>query len=219
MAINRMVVQSGNNMNILELRRKIPNDFFMTMELTSLLSDYRNPVAKISLMLKHKEIVPLRRGLYVFAEPLRHAPLPNALLANQIYGPSYVSEDFALSYYGLIPETPSVVTSICMGRSREFTNSFGMFSYRYCRSLAYSVGVSIAGDEKRRFLIALPYKALFDKALYDARWNGEDPEDYLEEDLRMDLDELRRYDKSQLDELKPFMTGRLKRLHHYLEEL
>ena len=50
-------------------------------------------------------------------------------MANQIYVPSYVSEDFALSHHGLIPEMPVEVTSVAMGRSRRFTNTFGVFSY------------------------------------------------------------------------------------------
>ncbi|MCR5379553.1 MAG: hypothetical protein K6G44_01105 [Lentisphaeria bacterium] len=75
-------------------------------------------------------------------------------MANQIYVPSYVSEDFALSHHVLIPEMPVEVTSVAMGRSRRFTNAFGVFSYRYCRSKAYSVGVGLAGDSYHRFLIA-----------------------------------------------------------------
>ena len=47
----------------------------------------------------------IRKGLYAFGEPLRRAPISRELLANLIYGPSYISLDYALSYHGLIPET------------------------------------------------------------------------------------------------------------------
>ena len=207
------------SVNILDIREKIPNDTFTSLELNMLLEGYRNKGAKIALWLRHGEIIPLRRGLYTFAKPLRHGLLSNGVMANQIYGPSYVSEDFALSVHGLIPETPMEVTSVAMGRSRRFTNEFGVFSYRYCRSKAYSVGVCRAGESHCHFLIATPYKALYDKALYDSRWDGDDPEAYLEDDLRIDLETLQKQDKTPLHNLAPFMHGRLKKLYHFLEKL
>ena len=204
---------------ILDIRERIPTDVFSVLELNCLLEQYHNRNAKIASFLRHGEIVQLRRGLYAFAAPLRHEPLSTCLVANRIYGPSYVSEEFALSYHGLIPETPAIVTSICMGRSREFTNDCGVFSYRYCRSRAYPIGITIGGGEKSHFLIASPLKALFDKALYDRRWDGESPEEYLSEDLRIDLDECTWLDKAILKELCPFMCGRLSKLYVFLENL
>ncbi|MCR5379554.1 MAG: hypothetical protein K6G44_01110 [Lentisphaeria bacterium] len=65
----------------------------------------------------------------------------------------------------------------------------------------------------------LPYKALYDKALYDSRWDGDDPESYLEEDLRIDLETLQQQDKTILHDLAPFMDGRLKKLYYFLEKL
>ena len=206
-------------LNILTIREGIPNDIFTSLELNVLLEGYQNKGAKIASMLHKHEIVQLRRGLYTFAQPLRHAPLSNGVMANRIYGPSYVSEDFALCFYGLIPETPAVVTSIAMGRSRVFSNAFGRFSYRYCRSKTYPIGVTSTGDGQNRFLIASPFKALYDKALYDCRWDGNNPEIYLEKDLRLDLDALRDYDHGPLEALAPFMGGRLRNLCNFLEAI
>jgi predicted transcriptional regulator of viral defense system len=145
--------------------------------------------------------------------------LSAGVLANQIYSPSYVSADFALSYYGMIPETPALVTSMTMGRSRRFTTEFGIFSYQYCRSRAYPVGVTAVGEGQNRFLVATPEKALFDKLVSDRRFNGSDPESYLLDDLRLDEDSLRRLNRKRLGELAPFMTGRLKSVYDYLESL
>ena len=202
-----------------ELRARIPNDYFTAWELNALLSDYSNRAAKVSSLLKKREIVQIRRGLYAFMAPLRREMLSTGALANQIYSPSYVSEDYALSYYGMIPETPAVVTSVAMGRSRRFTTEFGIFSYRYCRSRAYSVGVTAVGEGQNRFLIATPEKALFDKVASDSRFDGTDPESYLLEDLRLDEDSLRRLNRTRLKELAPFMTGRLKPICDFLEGL
>ena len=206
-------------MTTLDLRARIPNDYFTAWELNALLDDYSNRAAKISSLLKKREIIQIRRGLYTFAEPLRREMLSAGALANRIYGPSYVSEDYALSWYGMIPETPAVVTSVAMGRSRRFETEFGVFSYRYCRSRAYPVGVTATGDGQNRFLIATPEKALFDKVVSDRRFDGTGPERYLLEDLRLDEDALRRLNRKRLKELAPFMSGRLKTICNFLEGL
>ena len=206
-------------MTVIELRAKIPNDIFTVLELHALLEGYRNKPAKVSSMLSRGEIIQIRRGLYTFAEPLRHEILSSAVLANRIYGPSYVSEDFALSFHSLIPERPAVVTSIAMGRSREFTNDFGIFSYRYCRSKFYPIGVINLGEGQNRFFIAAPEKALFDKVFYDRRFDGSDPETYLWQDLRLDFEKVKQFDKELLSCLAPFMRGRLRKLSNYLEQL
>ena len=208
-----------HSVDILTLRSRLEGDIFTSAELNDLLAEYRNKAAKISLLLSRQEIVPLRRGLYTFHPSLRRGPLSSEALANRIYGPSYVSEDFALAHYGLIPETPQAVTSITMKRSRSFTNPCGIFHYRYCQSQAYPLGLCLAGEGEARHLIAMPLKALFDKALYDTRWDGECPEAYLTEDLRIDLDEPSWLDRELLSELAPFMRGRLKRLLIFLEGL
>ena len=206
-------------MTILDLRSSIPNDCFTAWELNALLSDYSNRAAKTASLLKKREIVQIRRGLYTFAEPLRREMLSAGALANQIYSPSYVSEDYALSWYGMIPELPAVVTSVAMGRSRRFETEFGIFSYRYCRSLAYPIGVTAAGEGQNRFLIATPEKALFDKVASDRRFDGTGAEAYLLEDLRLDEDSLRRLNRKRLKELAPFMVGRLRPVYDYLEAL
>ena len=62
------------------------------------LKDYRNPAMKINGMLKTGELTRVVRGLY---ETDPHTP--GYLLAAAIYGPSYLSFEYALAYHGLIP--------------------------------------------------------------------------------------------------------------------
>lgn len=206
-------------MRLVELREKIPNDIFTSLELNVLLSGYSNKRCKIASMLKKGEIIQLRRGLYTFPTVLRHEPLSMGVLANSLYGPSYVSEDFALSYYGLIPEVPCLVTSISLGRSRNFCTPYGTFAYRHCHSCCYSVGITRQGTGRNCFLIATPEKALFDKILHDRRFDGGDIIQYLYEDLRLEEDMLQQLDRNILHELAPFARGRLRSLWQYLEVL
>ena len=70
------------------------------------LNDYVNPTAKIRRMVSNNELTPVVRGIY---ETDRN--IPGYYLAPIIYGPSYLSFEFALSYHSLIPETVYIYTS------------------------------------------------------------------------------------------------------------
>ena len=76
------------------------------------------------------KVVALRRGRYTLADRYRRAPLAPATLANALHGPSYLSGAWALSFYGVIPESAPVYTSVTTRTPREFENRFGAFSYR-----------------------------------------------------------------------------------------
>ena len=206
-------------MNIVQIREKIPDDIFTTLDLKAHLHAYCNLNDKISSMMHSGEILQIRRGLYSFPSVLCREVISSGALANRIYGPSYVSADFALSYYGLIPETPTTVTSFTRGRTREFNTPFGNFTYRYCRSKAYSIGITTVGEGTHRFYIATPEKALFDKISLDSRFDGEDVEAYLYEDLRIDDELMKKFDKKIIAALAPFMRGRMNSLRKYLEAL
>ena len=78
------------------------------------LQDYKAPNNKISRMVRNGIITPIIKGLYETNENT-----PGYLLANIIYGPSYLSFDFALSYYGLIPEAVYTFTSATFEKKKE----------------------------------------------------------------------------------------------------
>src|SRR3989338_6658324 len=61
----------------------------------------------------------LRRGYYIFSDiALNEEKL--FLVANRLYGPSYVSLEMALSFYGLIPEGVYALTSITTRKTEHF---------------------------------------------------------------------------------------------------
>jgi hypothetical protein len=68
-------------------------------------------------LLRRKDIIRVKKGLYIFGETYARRPFSREVLANVIYGPSYVSLDYALHYHGLIPERVEAVISI-PGRTR-----------------------------------------------------------------------------------------------------
>ena len=114
----------------MDILRKIGRDTFDYQTLLDALSDYSKPRDRITRLLASGAIVRVKKGLYCFGETFRRGPVVREHLANLIYGPSYVSLDYALGYHGLIPERVERVTSVTTRRSREFVTPFGVFSYR-----------------------------------------------------------------------------------------
>lgn len=208
-------IHIGVAMNILKLREKISTDVFSYVELTALLSSYGNIRTKIQRMLDNGEIIRIKKGLYAFPEALRRTPLNPAMIANIIYGPSYVSCDYALSYYGLIPESVVSVSSMTTGRSRAFDTPFGHFQYFQRNAPDYAIGVQLENG----CLIACFEKAIYDKALTDRRFDGCDIAAYLDQDLRLDLSELPKLNHDILQSLKSASCGRMNNLVTFLETL
>lgn len=127
------------------------------------LRSYGNPKAKLSRMVANGEYIPIVRGLY---ETDRQTS--GYLLAGSIYGPSYLSFDFALAYHGLIPEAVYVFTSATYDKKKKkhYQTPFGIFSYRDVPKAAYPFGITLAQEGNYTFQIASPEKALCDK-LYE----------------------------------------------------
>lgn len=79
----------------------------------------------------HSEwLISLKNGLYVPGPASKVARPELMLIANHLWGPSYVSMETALSYWGLIPERVYETTSDTVKRSRMFKTELGRFSYR-----------------------------------------------------------------------------------------
>lgn len=113
----------------------------------------------------------LRKGVYVLNKHDRKIEPSKFFIANEIYGPSYVSLEYALNFYGLIPERVADITSVSARKTKSFRNEFGVFIYRHIKKSCFT-GFRTAQDEAgppRRlvmaglsYFIASPEKALVD---------------------------------------------------------
>jgi len=178
-------------MTIALLRKSIKRDVFDYQQLMSVLSEYSKPRDKITRLLTEGSIIRIKKGLYCFSEVFRKTIITREYLANLIYGPSYVSLQYALSYYGLIPERVEIVTSVTTGRNRRFETSFGIFTYKHLGLHRYSSGALIDTSGDTSYLIASPEKALIDTIWMDKRFNCRSIagfSDYIFDDLRIDRD-------------------------------
>jgi predicted transcriptional regulator of viral defense system len=192
------IIRTAVKEMIEELRKKVAGEEFDYQVLMDVLRGYEHPRDKITALLRQGIIIRVKKGIYIFGEKYSRGPFSREVLANMIYGPSYVSLDYALHYYGLIPERVEAVTSVTCGRGRRFSTPVGLFIYRMIHLRAYQVGIDqieIEGD--RPFLIATPEKALADK-IHDDRGTGirtqEEMKDYLLKNLRVDPESLAKLD-------------------------
>ncbi len=184
------------------LRKQIPAEEFDYQTLLDGLKEYSRPRDKITDMLRKKMLIRVKKGIYVFGETYALGPFSREVLANMIYGPSYVSLDYALHYYALIPERVEAVTSVTCGRSRRFSTPVGRFVYRMIPMEAYQIGMDRVDIERgRSFLMATPEKALADK-LWDDRGTGirtqKEMRTYLLDHLRIDPEGLGKLDPDRL---------------------
>jgi len=185
------------------IRKRIPQEEFDYQTLLDCLKDYARPRDKISALLRKGSIIRIKKGLYIFGDEYRRSPFSREILANLIYGPSYISLEYALQHYGLIPERVETVTSVTTGRSRKFSTPVGLFTYRMIPLEAFRIGMDrIEIGDDRAFLMATPAKALADK-LQDVRGVGiqsqRELSNYLERDLRVDPAALKELEPAELD--------------------
>lgn len=159
---------------------------FSTCELINKYNNYSDTKGKISRLVQKKELIPITKGLYeddITVNPLYLAPW--------ICSPSYISFDYALSLYGLIPEAVYTYTSATFGKRKikEYRNTFGFYVYRDVPKTVYPYGVLTKFDATYSYNIASCEKALCDK-LYSIKpvKNQKELRYLLFEDLRIDED-------------------------------
>lgn len=141
------------------------------------------------------------------------------LIANHLYGPSYVSMESALRYYGLILESVYTVRSMTTKHSRGFKKSLGKFEYTQCARGYFSIGIRQEIKDNTSFLIACPEKALCDLIIHTPNLNFRFQKDilsYLEDDLRFNMEAFYQMDSrifeqcAQVGKKKTIITNILK---------
>ncbi|WP_291558845.1 hypothetical protein [Bacteroides sp.] len=162
--------------------------------LESLFPNIKRGNQKIRLLERDRQIIRLKKGLYVCNPEITGKILSTELIANHLYTPSYVSMSSALRYYGLIPEAVYTKQSMTLKHSKDFDTPLGRFEYTHISKKAFSVGLTNIRKDGYAFVIATPEKALCDLIANSPNVNLrylKDAVTYLEDDIRMELDDFR----------------------------
>lgn len=190
--------------NILQL---VETPYVDAQTLLRLLADYKKPREAILRMVKNEELIRLKNGFYLISGKITHGSsrvIPFEQVANLLYGPSYVSMEWALSFYGMIPERVHTVTSMTLGRNKEYHTAVGDFSYFTLSSKSYSVGITQkkSSDFVGGFLIASPEKALADMVFKKCKnLDKKQLKDELLESKRMDRECFHKLNKGLLKDI------------------
>ncbi len=169
----------------------------------------------VKKLLKKGEIIALKKGLYVSRLYLLGFAKNPALkesyleyLANIIRYPSYISLEYALAKYGLIPEGVYAITSITTKSGRVYKNKLGTFIYKNIKECLFD-NFEVKDFEGKRIKFATAAKALFDFLYFGKTQRLED--------LRINWDQLGKSDKIEFKEI--VLKSASSKLKRVLEKL
>ena len=154
--------------------------------------DYTNPLDKIKRDADNGKFIRLTKGIYE-----TNSTVNPCFLASSILSPSYLSFDYALAHYGLIPEKVAAITSASLRvrKNKTFVNRFGRFEYSDIPASAFSEGLTYIEDGDYYSKIATKEKAICD-SLY--KWRAtrsiNDLKELLFLDKRIDEEEFKSCD-------------------------
>ncbi len=181
--------------------------------------DYINIKSKINREVHSGKLIQITRGLYE-----TDANVTGKYLAGRIFGPSYLSFDYALSLYGLIPEAvykTYTSASFQKKKTKKFENQYGVFTYRDIPSDVYPLGVLLYEENGYSYQIATPEKAMCDK-LYSLPpvSNLTEFSALLFDDLRIDENEFKKLDMEVIEKLAPlYRANNLKFLIKFVRRM
>ncbi len=179
------------------------------LQLIADLNNYSSPKSKITRMLQSKKIIQIKRGIFINAEDVTYSL--NSI-SSIIYGPSYISFERAMSFYGLIPEKVTAITCATFNKNRnkKFHTPIGNFYYYDIPAKVFPYDTLIREENGQKFLIASPEKAICDTLckINDIK-NIDALHNLLKENFRIDFDEISKLKKESLEFLIPFYRKKI----------
>lgn len=164
-------------------------------------SQYSNILDKIKRETRDGKLIRLTNGIYE-----TDSTVDPMFLAQPILSPSYISFDYALSYYGLIPERVSAITSASLNvrKRKTYKNNFGRFEYSDIPARCFPYDILLINQKEYCCKIATKEKALCD-SLY--KWSKvssiKDLKILLFEDKRIDEEEFKSLDFNEILKIAP----------------
>ena len=116
-------------MKLTEFVKKYSKEQVIDSSTFSLLGeDPQNIRCQVQYWRRQGHLILLKRGVYVLSNDLRKHPLSMGFISNFLFSPSYISLEYALSYYDLIPEAATVYTSVSTKKTTKFKTPLGFLN-------------------------------------------------------------------------------------------
>jgi len=193
---------------------------FSVADLKTDLAGYAGLQMKLSRLVREGVLVRLKRGFFCLGAEYTTKPIELGVIANALYGPSYLSFDSALSLYGLIPERVYTTMSAVIKHAETYLTPFGRFQYYQIPESVWGVGCRIERTKNGSYIMANPTKALCDMLFRKDHLRVTSPKalrEFLEVDIRFDFDY---FENPDLDVLHAYATcGRKVGLFRALERM
>ena len=139
--------------------------YFTKNTLRSLSNESSNSLSvSIGRLLEKQKLVSLKNGYYVtkyFFEKNQHLVEYQEFLASVLCQPSYLSLEYVLSKYDLLPEGVLSFTSVTLKNTRSYENKLGSFNYKKLANRLFT-GYQTEFFGQNEYLIASKAEALFD---------------------------------------------------------
>jgi len=199
----------------------VENKPYLTKKELSVLldKDGKNLDKKIQQLLNKKELIPLKKGLYISRFYLLQKPkLHHEFIANVMCYPSYLSTEYILQKENIIPEAVYSYTSITTKTTRKYTNQLGNFIYQSIKKELFIGFENIRFVQNYMVKEAIRAKALFDWLYLKTFKNSIKQE--LKKDLRINWEVIK---KSDLIEFKKYVdisgVKKMQEIYSVMEKL
>lgn len=150
-------------MNYTEFKEKLQKmPLIVSHDLLRLGKDKQVLLNQLTRWQKKGLVIQLKRGTYQLNETDRKISPSLEFIANQLYSPSYISLEYALGIYGMIPEAVADVTSVSTKKTAAFKNPRGSFVYQHIKREAFRGYKAIKDTQGYSYFIAEPEKAIVD---------------------------------------------------------
>lgn len=188
---------------ILELRSLVKGEIFDSQMLMFCLREYKKPRDKVTQLIKNGSIIQLKKGIYIFGPSFRKGLISLEIAAAMLVQPSYISREYALFQYGILPERVQIITSMTTRKKKQFNTPIGHFDYLSLNHEKFAVGVLVKQiKDEGGYLFATKEKAIAD-------WIAACPpikdfktlQFFLYEESRIDDTSLKSLNKSLLKEI------------------
>ncbi|MFH1541082.1 MAG: hypothetical protein ABID79_04420 [Elusimicrobiota bacterium] len=129
-------------------------------------------------------VISLRKNFYLLNNEDKKDNPSKMFIAKEIYSPSYISLEYALSIYGLIPERTMDITSVSTKKTNKFENKFGTFIYQHIKENCFTGFVEKKDETGLVYFIATPEKAVADFLYLNKNRFDKNYRDILKESFR-----------------------------------
>ena len=176
---------------------------FVYDEIAEMYGNHRFPRNKVCNLVNNGLLIRLKQGVYLKNPKISGTYFSREHVASRLYPDSYVSLQYALQYYDLIPEAVHEVTSVTPGNNKRFDTPEGRYSYRSMKRELYDIGtLSVSDPYGKAYKIASPEKALADMLYFEKPFDSRDELlDYVINGLRIDEDDLSRMNADLIMEI------------------